>query len=160
MHNLFSTRPNYRICLGINADFALSETEADARVGTKDPINQINPKYITINKSREIEELHYDGGWDDEKQERTVEMVKVHVRNITFKTKAPFIYNKKEIEQVLEKLYDDLSNKSDKLKDRRKSAGTLKNINYFFFDVYKIKEIRGSSYIPTPENIQILNADS
>ena len=46
-----------------------------------------------------------------------------------------------------------------KLKDRHQSAGTLKKINYFFFDVYKIKEIRGSSYIPTPENIQILNAD-
>ena len=29
-------------------------------------------------------------------------MVKVQVINITFKTKAQFIYNKKEIEQVLE----------------------------------------------------------
>ena len=70
MHNLFNTRPNYRICLGINADFAFSETEAEARVGTKDPINQINPKYITINKSREIEELHYDGGCVDEKRRK------------------------------------------------------------------------------------------
>ena len=52
MHNLFNTRPNYRICLGINADFAFSEPEAEARVGTKDPINQINPKYITINITR------------------------------------------------------------------------------------------------------------
>ena len=66
MHNLFNPRPNYRICLGINADFSFSETEAEARVGTKDPINQINPKYITTNNIREIEELHYNGGWDDE----------------------------------------------------------------------------------------------
>ena len=86
-------------------------------------------------------------------------MVKVHVLNITFKTKAQFIYNKKEIEQVLIKLYDDLSSKFDKLKDRHKSAGTLKKLNYFFFDVNEIKEIRGSSYIPTPEHIQILIAD-
>jgi hypothetical protein len=70
MHNLFNTRPNYRICLGVNADFAFSKVEAEARVGTKDPINQINPKYITINGSRKIEELHYDGGWDDEKEEK------------------------------------------------------------------------------------------
>ena len=80
-----------------------------------------------------------------------IEKVKLTITNITFKTKAQFIYNKKEIEQVLEKLYDDLGSKFDKLKDRHKSAGTLKKINYFFFDVYKIKEIRGSSYIPTPE---------
>ena len=70
MHNLFNTWPNYRICLGINADFAFSETEAEARVGTMDPINQINPKYITINNTREIEELPYDGGWDDEKNKK------------------------------------------------------------------------------------------
>jgi hypothetical protein len=44
-------------------------------------------------------------------------MVKAHVLNITFKTKAQFIYNKKEIEHVLEKLYDDLSSTFDKLKD-------------------------------------------
>ena len=78
-------------------------------------------------------------------------MVKVEVLNVTFKTEAQFIYNKTEIEQDLEKLYDDLANKFDKLKDRHKSAGTLKKSNYFFFDVYKIKEIRGSSYIPTTE---------
>ena len=85
-------------------------------------------------------------------------MVKVRVLNITFKTKAQFIYNKKEIEQVLEN-YMMIQVVNLILKDRHKSAGTLKKINYFFFDVYKIKEIRGSSYIPTPENIQILNAD-
>ena len=110
MHNLLNTRPNYRICLGINADFAFAKTEAEARVGTKDPINQINPKYSTINKTNVIEESHYDGGWDDEKEERTVEMVKVQVINITFKTKAQYIYNKKEIEQALEKRYDDPGN--------------------------------------------------
>ena len=97
-------------------------------------------------------------GWDDEKEEREIEKVKTTITNITFKTKAHFIYNKKEIEQVLDKLYDDLASKFDKLKDRHKSAGTLKKISYFFFDVYKIKELRSSSYIPTPENIQILNA--
>ena len=70
MHNLFNTRPNYRICLGVNADFAFSKSEAEARVGTTDPFNQINPKYITINGSREIKELHYDGGWDNEKEEK------------------------------------------------------------------------------------------
>ena len=64
------------------------------------------------------------GWW---KRRKTVELVKVYVLNLTFKTKAEFIYNKKEIEQVLEKLYEDLGNKFDKLKDRHKSAGTLKN---------------------------------
>ena len=68
MHNLFNTRPNYRICLGITADFAFAKAEAEARVGTKDPTNQINPKYITLDNTKEIEELHYDGGWDDEKK--------------------------------------------------------------------------------------------
>ena len=88
-----------------------------------------------------------------------MDKVKVTTTNITFKTKAQFIYIKTEIEQVLEKQYDDLASKFDKLKDRRKSAGTIKTIHYFSFDVNKIQEIRGSSYIPTPENIQILNAD-
>ena len=51
MHNLLNTRPNYRICLGVNADFAFAKVEANARVGTTDPINQINPKYVSINKT-------------------------------------------------------------------------------------------------------------
>ena len=101
MHNLLNTRPNYRICLGVNADFAFAKTEANERVGTTDPINQINPKYISINKTSVIEQNHYFG-WDDEKEDREVEKVKVTITNITFKTKAQFIYNKKEIEQVLE----------------------------------------------------------
>ena len=82
MHNLFNTRPNYRICVGVNADFAFAKTEAEARVGTKDPNTQINPKYITINKISVIEENHYYG-WDDEKEEREVEKVKVTITNIT-----------------------------------------------------------------------------
>ena len=76
MHNLFNTRPNYRICLGVNADFVFSKAEAEARVGTIDPINQIDPKYITINGSRKIEELHYDGGWDDEKKKEQLKRLK------------------------------------------------------------------------------------
>ena len=124
MHILFNTRPNYRICLGVNADFVFAKTEAEARVGTRGPTNQINPKYSTVNKTRDREENHYFG-WDDEKQDREVEKVKVTITNITFKTKAQFIYNKKEIEQVLEKLYDDLTHKYEILKDRHKSAGTL-----------------------------------
>ena len=39
------------------------------------------------------------GWW---KEERTVEKVEVQIINIAFKTTAQFIYNKKEIEQVLE----------------------------------------------------------
>ena len=62
MHYLFNTRPNYRICLGVNADFAFSEAEADARVGTKDPINQINPKYITINLGKQKNYIMMAGG--------------------------------------------------------------------------------------------------
>ena len=65
MLNLFNTRPNYRICLGVNADFAFEKTEAKSRVGTTDPINQINPEYITINKTSELEVSHTDG-WDAE----------------------------------------------------------------------------------------------
>ena len=75
------------------------------------------------------------------------------------KTKSLLIYNDKEIEDVLEKLYNDLTSKYEKIKDAE-SGRTLIKIHYFFFDVYKIKEIRGSSYIPTPENIQIPNAGS
>ena len=59
MHNLLNTRPNYRICLGINADFAFIEPEAEARVGTTDPKNQINPKYITLNKTSVIEQTFH-----------------------------------------------------------------------------------------------------
>ena len=43
MHILFNTRPNYRICLGVNADFAFAKAEAEARVVTTDPIIPINP---------------------------------------------------------------------------------------------------------------------
>ena len=95
MHTLLTTRPNYRICLGVNADFAFAKTEAEARVGTTDPINQINPKYATINKTSVIEQNFYFG-WDDEKEEQEVEKVKTTITNITFKTKAQFIYNKKK----------------------------------------------------------------
>ena len=129
MHTLFNTRPNYRICLGVNADFAFAKTKADARVGTSDPINQSYHKYISINKTSVIEET-YKVGWNE-----VIEKVKHTITNITFKTKALFIYNKKEIEQVLEKLYDDLGNKFDKLKDRHKSADALKKIHYFSFVV-------------------------
>jgi hypothetical protein len=65
LHTLFNTRPNYRICLGVNADFAFAKTEAKARVGTTDPINQINPNYISINKTSEIEITHTIG-WDED----------------------------------------------------------------------------------------------
>jgi hypothetical protein len=90
MHTLFNTRPNYRICLGVNADFAFAKTEAKARVGKTDPSNQINPEYITVNKTSEIE-VSYKDGWDAE-----VQKVKTTITNITFKTKAQFIYNKKK----------------------------------------------------------------
>ena len=60
---------------------------------------------------------------------------------MTFKTKAQFIYNKKEIEHVLEKLYDDLGNKFDKVKDRHKSAGTLKKIHFSFLMYIKLKKL-------------------
>ena len=96
LHTLFNTRPNYRICLGVNADFAFAKTEAKARVGTTDPSNQINPEYITINKTSEIE-VSYTDGWDAE-----VQKVKTTITKITLETKAQLIYNKKEIEQVLE----------------------------------------------------------
>ena len=43
-----------------------------------------------------------------------------------------------------------MTNKYEKIKDKE-SGLTLMKIHYFFFDVYKIKAIRGSSYIPTPE---------
>ena len=66
------------------------------------------------------------------------------------KTKSPSIYPEKEIEEVLENLYNDLTSKSEKIKDREPGL-TIIEIHYFFFDVYKIKAIRGSSYIPAPE---------
>ena len=68
----------------------IAKTEANARVGTTDPINQINPKYISINKTSEIEET-YKVGWNE-----VIEKVKHTITNITFKTKAQFIYNKKK----------------------------------------------------------------
>ena len=82
----------------------------------------------------------------------------VNTYNLTLKTKASSIKHEKEIEGVLE-IYCDLTIKDEKIKGVE-SGLTFKEIHYFFFDVYKIKEIRGSSYIPTPENTQILNADS
>ena len=76
------------------------------------------------------------------------------------KTKSLLLYHDKEIEDVLEKLYNDLTSKYETIKDAE-SGLTLVKINYFFFDVYQIKEIRGSSYIPTPEeNTLIPNAGS
>ena len=79
MHNLFNTRPNYRICLGVNADFAFAKTEAEARVGTTDPINQINLEYITLNKTS-VREADVYRGWEN----RIVDKVKVTTTNITF----------------------------------------------------------------------------
>ena len=33
--NLFKPRPNYRMCLGFNADYAIPSLGLDTRVGTK-----------------------------------------------------------------------------------------------------------------------------
>ena len=88
MHNLLNTRPNYRIYLGINADFAFAKTEANARIGTSDPINQINPNYISINKTNVIEET-YKVGWNE-----IIEKVKHTITNINF-NKKPYLYTTK-----------------------------------------------------------------
>ena len=70
MHNLLHTRPNYRICLGVNADFAFAQLEAEARVGTTDPINQLNPKYVTIHKTSVIEKTFILVGMMKKKNEK------------------------------------------------------------------------------------------
>ena len=119
MNDIFKTRPNYRICLGVNADFTFDKSEANARVGTKDPLNQINPEYIKVNKEKEIDTIRIfnnnSGQWvydnpqskrnyeelkneaDEMDREIEIEKAKVIITTITFKTKAEFIYNKKEI---------------------------------------------------------------
>ena len=56
MKNLFKTRPNYRICLGFNADYAIKKEDLDARVGTDDPESQIENKYIKIVSTRIVKE--------------------------------------------------------------------------------------------------------
>ena len=129
MKNLFKPRPYYRICLGFNADYAIEKEDLDARIGTDDPESQIENKYIKVVSTKVVEEKIKDGFIEED--------VKVKLYNITLKTKSQFIYHEKEIEEVLEKLYNDLTNKYDKLKDIE-SGLTLMKIHYFFFDVYKI----------------------
>ena len=110
MNNLFKTRPNYRICLGFNADYALPKEDLETRIGTKKPDKQIDPKYIKIGDKQMVKEEIYD----EHVKEWVVQ--NIEVVNITLKTKAQFIYHEKEIVEILGNLYDDLTNKFDKLK--------------------------------------------
>ena len=66
------------------------------------------------------------------------------------KTKAATVYNKDELEKVLDQLMNDLI----RLFNGKKfidSQWTLVKINYIFLESFDIKPVRGSSYIPTPE---------
>ena len=60
MKNLFKTKPNYRICLGFNADYAIPSLDLDTRIGTTKPDKQIDPKYIKIGDYKMMEEEIYD----------------------------------------------------------------------------------------------------
>ena len=123
MNNLFNTRPNYRICLGFNAEYAFAtNTEVKARVGAD--ITQVNPKYMSILKMSQLDGIIKDGFHE--------EKVKTTISTITIKTKSTiYLSPRKEIEQVLERLYTDLTRTYDVL-TAIQSSGTLVKIRYFF----------------------------
>ena len=49
MKNLFKTRANYRICLSLNADYAIMKTDLKSRIGTDD-IEKSNRAGLTLAK--------------------------------------------------------------------------------------------------------------
>lgn len=63
------------------------------------------------------------------------------------------VYSQDELENVLDKLFDNL----EKLFEGMKfvdSGWSLVKIHYFFVETFSIKPVRGSSYIPTPEKFK------
>ena len=68
MKNIFNTRPNYRICLGFNADYALRKDDLDARIGTDDPESQIENKYIKVVSTKIVKVKKQDGFIEEESE--------------------------------------------------------------------------------------------
>ena len=73
----------------------------------------------------------------------------VEISTLILRTKVVSIFNMHNIDKTLDSLDRELAAMVEEI-NYRASNLTLSKINYFAFDVYKIKPPRGSSYIPTP----------
>ena len=73
----------------------------------------------------------------------------VEISTLILRTKVVNIFNMHNIDKTLDSLDKELAAMVGEI-NHRASNLTLPKINYFAFDVYKIKPPRGSSYIPTP----------
>ena len=71
---------------------------------------------------------------------------------MVIKNNTPYSLNKSNYKKVLDLLKNDLTSQEDEIGERVEGSGwTLYRYLYFTIDIFKIRPIRASSYIPTPE---------
>jgi predicted nucleic acid-binding Zn-ribbon protein len=80
---------------------------------------------------------------------QTTDTEKTEVTN-TISTKHQTVYSSSQIDRVVDSLIEDLLNRFEHI-NHKGSGYTVKKINHVFLKSYKVKPIRGTSYIPTPE---------
>ena len=82
-----------------------------------------------------------------EEQDKIFDSKKMVIKNNT-----PYSLNKSNYKKVLDLLKNDLASQEDEIGERVEGSGwTLYRYLYFTIDIFKIRPIRASSYIPTPE---------
>jgi hypothetical protein len=82
-----------------------------------------------------------------EEQDKIFDSKKMVIKNNT-----PYSLNKSNYKKVLDLLKNDLTSQEDEIGERVEGSGwTLYRYLYFAIDMFKIRPIRASSYIPTPE---------
>ena len=79
---------------------------------------------------------------------------KTEVTN-TISTKHQTVNSSSQIARIVDSLIEDLLNRFEHI-NHKGSGYTVKKINHVFLKSYKVKPIRGSSYIPTPEKFSNL----
>ena len=73
---------------------------------------------------------------------------------MVIKNNTPYSLNKSNYKKVLDLLKNDLTSQEDEIGERVDGSGwALYRYLYFAIDIFKIRPIRASSYIPTPEKI-------
>jgi uncharacterized protein (UPF0335 family) len=101
-------------------------------------------KPIKIRLRLNLDFVKYQDSFDDERIE--------NIQNSNLSTHASnMLSNADDIHAILEEQKKAIADKLEVFKELKGSGWTIKTYHYLAIDIYEIKKLRGSSYIPTPE---------